>query len=61
MDSLAFNIASVNNDAAAGRIPKPLTVDDYVAAIVKEYRANIKAVPSGLLATLVGKLGGKRR
>jgi hypothetical protein len=41
IDCLAENIRRVNEDVDAGRFRKPQSVEEFAAAIVKEYRANI--------------------
>jgi len=45
LDCLATNISGVNEDAACGRIPRPTTVEEYAAAILTEYRANLAVMP----------------
>ena len=40
--SLAVNIYSVNEDAASGKIDQPKTDEEYITAIVAEYKKNLK-------------------
>ena len=53
LDCLAMNISQVNQDADEGRIERPLTTEAYAEAIVKEYRANLAAVPPEFRQRLV--------
>ena len=46
LDCLATNISGVNEDVAEGRIPRPTTVEEFAAAIVTVYRANLEVMPS---------------
>lgn len=52
MSSLAINIYGVNEDAAIGRIVRPDSAEEYTAAIVEEYRANLAKLPKNLLQQL---------
>ena len=42
IDCLAANIFGVNEDAASGKIDQPKTDEEYIAAIVADYRANLQ-------------------
>lgn len=39
---LAVNIYGVNEDAASGKIDQPKTDEEYITAIVAEYKKNLK-------------------
>lgn len=52
MSSLAINIYGVNEDAAIGRIARPDSVEEYTAAVVEEYKANLALTPKSLLQQL---------
>jgi len=52
MSSLAINIYGVNEDAAIGRIVRPDSAEEYTAAVVEEYKANLALTPKSLLQQL---------
>ena len=56
-DALAFNIAGVRKDAKQGSITMPRTHEEWVAAIVCEYKANLGALAGANIKTFVNEHG----